>query len=198
MQYLKDVFTRRDNKKDNKEDSLLSSRLGVLSAKIYMKLCSNHASSFRGDIVLSSIIVEHVSSSKLAVVAFAVGTKYLSSSVAKSDQGRGEIVRDSHAEVLARRAFGLFLYSQIASTKQGNTTLFRRVGKDSSFEFRDDEYRFHLYISTAPCGACSIKTKDDRVLAKSFDHATKAAGKKSLSLSSSLSPPAPPGAPDMV
>ena len=172
MNVLERAF-REDDTKDS--HSNLASRLGVVSARIYQKMCPDHCSSFRGDIVLSSIVAEHLPTNKLAVVAFAVGTKYLSPSIAQSDKRRGEIVRDSHAEVLTRRAFCLFLCTQIASvlSKEDSSDdeslrIFRRVSKTKREVELCSEFRFHLYVSTAPCGGCSIPTKD-MILAKNLD-----------------------------
>lgn len=116
-------------------------------------------------------------------MAFAVGTKYLSPSIAQSDRGRGEIVRDSHAEVLTRRAFCLFLYTQIASVlsddddddNDGTLQIFRRVSKTKQEVTLCSEFRFHLYVSTAPCGGCSIPTKH-MILAKSLDSSRSTGG----------------------
>jgi len=160
----------RDDDTNNGGKSI-ATRLGIVSARAYMKMCPNHVSSFRGDIVLSSIVAEHIPSNKLAVVSFAVGTKYLSPSIARSDCGRGEVVRDSHAEVLTRRAFCVFLYTQVAmelskDVKSSSFRMFRCI--DNNLKLCP-EFRFHLYVSTAPCGGCSIPTKDITVLAKSLD-----------------------------
>jgi len=92
---------------------------------------------------------------ELHVVALGVGTKFMPRDVAKSDGHRRQRVRDSHAEVLARRALLRFFYREIGSMASAE--------KESAFLQRVQGPRFrmrpgitlHLYVSTAPCGWAS-------------------------------------------
>jgi hypothetical protein len=70
--------------------------------------------------------------------------------------GTGDAVLDSHAEVLAKRAFRRYLYVQIKALVDGATSIFEWIPADR----KDEVYRirfahptpsFHLYISQAPC-----------------------------------------------
>eukprot|EP00798_Chlamydomonas_sp_ICE-L_P004968 gene4968-34746_t len=82
---------------------------------------------------------------KLSVVAIATGNKSLHSSH-QSNTCAGQHILDSHAEVLARRAFVLYLAGMLARSRR----------KDPESIFKGSRLRnsvsFHLYVSTAPCG----------------------------------------------
>eukprot|EP00798_Chlamydomonas_sp_ICE-L_P021060 gene21059-27939_t len=81
----------------------------------------------------------------LLVVALATGNKSLHPGH-KSDARAGQHIVDSHAEVLARRAFVLYLAGMLAENRQqGTKSIFEgsRIRTGVSF---------HLYVSTAPCG----------------------------------------------
>ncbi|XP_060937551.1 double-stranded RNA-specific adenosine deaminase [Limanda limanda] len=64
---------------------------------------------------------------------------------------KGETVNDCHAEIISRRGFLRYLYSELQKHHEG--------AEDSIFEMAESEklrikadITFHLYISTAPCG----------------------------------------------
>ncbi|XP_038859106.1 double-stranded RNA-specific editase B2-like [Salvelinus namaycush] len=86
------------------------------------------------------------------VVSLGTGTKCFSG-VCVSDQGR--TVNDCHAEVITRRAFLRFLYTQLElflcnrpdSLEQ---SIFVR-DKESGYRLRDG-ILFHMYVSSSPCG----------------------------------------------
>ena len=97
----------------------------------------------------------------MKVVALATGVKCINSTDVCVD---GNIVKDSHAEVLTRRAFLRYLYSELeaALCACSSTTCYRRLS--SIFERCDSEklfrvrsgISFHLYSSQAPCGDASV------------------------------------------
>lgn len=71
----------------------------------------------------------------------------------------GELLHDSHAEIIARRGFVLWMYDEIAK--------FRRNGDTSKYLAYADsdertllrlksEYRVLFYVSTLPCQCVSI------------------------------------------
>lgn len=92
----------------------------------------------------------------LSVVSIGVGTRIVSESVAQLDALHGKVVLDSHAEVLARRAFIRYLYFQLELLQSGNS--------DSIFIQRGDggivlkpTITFHLYCSSSPCGNSCVR-----------------------------------------
>eukprot|EP01135_Chromosphaera_perkinsii_P011764 Nk52_evm10s2496 gene=Nk52_evmTU10s2496 len=114
--------------------------------------------------LLSGIVAETPgeAESKLSVVALGTGSKCLG----KANYPKyGEAVVDSHAEVLCRRAFCVFLLRRInrmlkriergldCSEKQDDILLFCK----ESYKFKiKSGVKFHFYSSLAPCGDASI------------------------------------------
>jgi tRNA-specific adenosine deaminase 1 len=110
----------------------------------------------------------------MAQVALGVGTKYLTSLYC-TDDGRVDeaaywgSVRDSHAEVLARRAFLRFLYLSMEAllldpASSHEIFLPLPTAEDDKtaqepfhlFQLRP-EVHFHLYTSSQPCGNACVK-----------------------------------------
>lgn len=112
---------------------------------------------------LASILVHDGLS--LDVVALGVGTKTLPSTALLEERRRSlamgdgdQVVRDCHAEVLARRAFLLFLHQQLAALQKQppQNTYFERETSTGLLWPRAG-VTFHLYTSSQPCGNATIK-----------------------------------------
>lgn len=111
--------------------------------------------------VLSGIILENAIGS-LSLVALATGTKCVGESelINITQEKRGSRLSDSHAEVLARRAFIRYLYDQIDLTLHGSeSTVFSQSGKNK-IELNSN-ISFHFFSSQTPCGDCSIFPKHE-------------------------------------
>nr|XP_057915832.1 double-stranded RNA-specific editase B2 isoform X1 [Doryrhamphus excisus] len=92
------------------------------------------------------------------VVALSTGTKCISGENL-SDQGL--VLNDCHAEVIVRRALLRFLYSQLElliskRPDDWEESIFERH-KERSYRLRDG-VRFHMYISTSPCGDARLNS----------------------------------------
>ncbi|GAA5968999.1 hypothetical protein JCM11641_000805 [Rhodosporidiobolus odoratus] len=70
----------------------------------------------------------------------------------------GDVLHDSHAEVIARRGLKLWLYGQLARTAQGDhdSLLERSTEENGTTEWRLKEgWKIGMYVSTLPCGDAS-------------------------------------------
>ncbi|VDI49292.1 double stranded RNA-specific editase B [Mytilus galloprovincialis] len=90
------------------------------------------------------------------VICVTTGTKCINGEFISE---KGQSVNDCHAEILARRSLLNFLYFELAkylSPIQGNldTSVFDKR-ENGGFRLKEG-IKFHLYISTAPCGDSRI------------------------------------------
>lgn len=90
------------------------------------------------------------------VICVTTGTKCINGEFISD---RGQSVNDCHAEILARRSLLNFLYSELSKylpSNQSNwdSSVFVKR-EDGGFRLKDG-IKFHLYISTAPCGDSRI------------------------------------------
>lgn len=114
------------------------------------------------------------SSQELEVVALGTGTKCVSWSLLSP---QGDIVNDSHAEIIARRALMRFFYAEIQrlnelidkhgcyleNEQSGNGDFLFQVDPDHSGQVKymlGAGWQLHLYISQLPCGSTSLSLKD--------------------------------------
>ncbi|KAF3691963.1 Double-stranded RNA-specific adenosine deaminase [Channa argus] len=64
---------------------------------------------------------------------------------------KGETVNDCHAEIISRRGFIRFLYSELLKYYDGANDSIFEPDEKNKLRIKSD-ITFHLYISTAPCG----------------------------------------------
>lgn len=142
----------------------------VISA--YMSLPKKGKPQGREVTVLSAFLVSSPSQDP-KVIALGTGTKCVSGSLLSP---RGDIVNDSHAEVVARRALIRFFYSEIQrmqlTSGKSNEAKRQRIDSETSsiLESADSscpgevKYKLksgcllHLYISQLPCGYASTSS----------------------------------------
>ena len=70
----------------------------------------------------------------------------------------GSTVNDSHAEVIARRSLIKFFHYHLTILLSGRTdvkSIFVQKERQGKIQLRDG-VKFHLYVSTAPCGDAAI------------------------------------------
>lgn len=107
--------------------------------------------------VLSGIVLQNTSK-ELCVVSLCTGTKCLSGIELRNIKydERGSKLSDSHAEILARRAFLRYLYHQIKLViSNQKSDIFYLENSDIKLK----DVSFHFFSSQTPCGDCSIIPK---------------------------------------
>ncbi|KAK7349532.1 hypothetical protein VNO77_06974 [Canavalia gladiata] len=123
--------------------------------------------------VLASFLLSSPSND-LKVVAMGTGTKCIGRSLLRPC---GDVVHDSHAEVIARRALMRFFYTQIQHLTETSSKLAPSNG-GKRFKIDDDNlpfeldpgcpnngkytmrrgWKLHMYISQLPCGDASLSS----------------------------------------
>nr|XP_015888627.2 tRNA-specific adenosine deaminase TAD1 [Ziziphus jujuba var. spinosa]XP_048334073.1 tRNA-specific adenosine deaminase TAD1 [Ziziphus jujuba var. spinosa]XP_048334074.1 tRNA-specific adenosine deaminase TAD1 [Ziziphus jujuba var. spinosa] len=145
--------------------------------------------------VLAAFLVSSPSQD-LEVVSLGTGTKCIGRSLLSS---RGDVVNDSHAEIVARRALLRFFYAQIQSLveyyskdKRDDGSNAMQGGKVENLLFQFDPdglgqgkfkmrkgWELHLYISQLPCGNASSSSLLSPLLLREGDSQSSMAETKS-------------------
>ncbi|XP_020021808.2 double-stranded RNA-specific adenosine deaminase isoform X2 [Castor canadensis] len=144
--------------------STFHDQIAMLSHRCFNALTNSFQPSLLGRKILAAIIMKKDSEDMGVVVSLGTGNRCVKGD---SLSLKGETVNDCHAEIISRRGFIRFLYSELMKYNQ-------RTARDSIFELaRGGEklqikktVSFHLYISTAPCGDGALfdKSCSDRAV----------------------------------
>jgi len=107
--------------------------------------------------VIAGIVMSKGDTMKeLKVVSVTTGTKCINGEY-MSDSGTG--LNDCHAEILSRRCFMRFMYSELENISRNNGILpeesILELSPVGGYRVKSD-VQFHLYINTAPCGDARI------------------------------------------
>ncbi|XP_053603717.1 tRNA-specific adenosine deaminase 1 [Plodia interpunctella] len=105
--------------------------------------------------VLSCVLQYDSNIDKLDVVSLGTGSKCIGASKMSPS---GDILNDSHAEVIARRGFLLYVYDNIDKTLQNKNSIFIR--ECNRFMLKDNIH-FIFFSSQLPCGDASIFPKSE-------------------------------------
>ncbi|XP_008852938.1 double-stranded RNA-specific adenosine deaminase isoform X1 [Nannospalax galili] len=144
--------------------STFHDQMAMLSHRCFNALTNSFQPSLLGRKILAAIIMKKNSEDMGVVVSLGTGNRCVKGD---SLSLKGETVNDCHAEIISRRGFIRFLYSELMKYNQ-------HTAKNSIFELaRGGEklqikktVSFHLYISTAPCGDGALfdKSCSDRAV----------------------------------
>ncbi|XP_017797212.1 PREDICTED: tRNA-specific adenosine deaminase 1 [Habropoda laboriosa] len=136
-------------------------QVAQLCLEKYMKLGKTGKPSEKEWTVLSGIALKKNNGS-LSLVALATGTKCLGEIDLINTELYEEGCRlsDSHAEVLARRAFLRYLYGQLDLLLNGAKSDVFVIDDEKKIKLIDG-ISFHFFTSQTPCGDCSIFLKEE-------------------------------------
>ncbi|XP_078085867.1 double-stranded RNA-specific editase B2 [Mustelus asterias] len=125
----------------------------------FKELTDNLTSSHARHKVLAGIVMTRGLNTKEAqVVALSTGTKCINGEYISN---QGLTLNDCHAEIVARRSFLRFLYSELElhlskRPDDWERSLFARQ-KEGGYKLKEG-ILFHLYISTPPCGDARLNS----------------------------------------
>ena len=164
---------------------LKSNRIASHAFSTYKRYCKRHYENTKGAACFAAFVAYEKSTSRVKVASLGVGTKFVPPDVAGSAfvSSRDDVIRDSHAEILARRNFLRYLYAEmndiVAGGKMASSGAAVQYNDDNNFsvlEMNDgwfrkrDDVEIHLYVSSAPCGSASLNLESSL---NCFPHATR-------------------------
>ena len=137
-----------------------SDKIADLSHACYGQVQSTVDYPQPGRKVIAAFVMEDMSSGEMKVVSIGSGTRCITGDNMSLE---GCVVNDSHAEVIARRSLIRFFYKQLLIFYGGvsSNSVFTASEGQSSLLHVKENLKFHLYISTAPCGDGAQFSRDD-------------------------------------
>lgn len=125
-------------------------RIGSCILDHFMKVIADRPDKAPWKVLAGVVMTTDDDCSDLAVLCVTTGTKCLSGEYLSMN---GAALSDCHGEILARRCLVEFLYRQLDLWRIGKqTTSILEMDKLRGGLKVKDNIRFHLYISTSPCG----------------------------------------------
>ncbi len=183
----------RSAESDRTSSCKFADRIAQLSLDFYRMQCPTELIEAYKQTVIASVVIQipnHFclslkngptssssicSQTTLHVLSLGVGTKVLNASKINEEKSNGNdgdrLVRDCHAEVLARRGFLAYLYHELERLRTTQCTDYpsessaANTPHNSIFEWNPvtnklrlrEGIKLHLYSSSQPCGNASIK-----------------------------------------
>lgn len=132
----------------NENAMTFADKITKLSHDHFQQAIQTVPAAMPGRKVIACFIKEDQSTNSLQVVSMGSGTRCVEGHKLSLE---GQVVNDMHAEIIARRSLRRFFYAELHKYygKSYDDTIFTSSGSQIAVK---DHIKFHLYISTAPCG----------------------------------------------
>lgn len=127
--------------------STLHDQIAMLSHQRFNALTTRIQHSLLGRKILATIVMRR-GEGLGTVVSLGTGNRCVKGEELSL---KGETVNDCHAEIISRRGFVRFLYSELLKHYDGADDSIFEPAEKNKLQIKSD-ITFHLYISTAPCG----------------------------------------------
>ncbi|KAM4600718.1 double-stranded RNA-specific adenosine deaminase isoform 1-T2 [Polymixia lowei] len=127
--------------------STLHDQIAMLSHQRFNALTTRIQHSLLGRKILATIVMRR-GEGLGTVVSLGTGNRCVKGEELSL---KGDTVNDCHAEIISRRGFVRFLYSELLKHCDGADDSIFEPAEEGKLQIKDD-ITFHLYISTAPCG----------------------------------------------
>ncbi|KAL4234357.1 tRNA-specific adenosine deaminase 1 [Mactra antiquata] len=106
--------------------------------------------------LLAGVVLQFEKEDKFSVISLATGSKCIGPSKMSRT---GEILNDSHAEILARRGMMRYLFSEVQNLYKNGSSEILEYSTNNVCRLKNGVY-FHMYTSNTPCGDASIFPKE--------------------------------------
>ncbi|KAG9345405.1 hypothetical protein JZ751_009952, partial [Albula glossodonta] len=144
--------------------STLHDQIAMLSHQRFNALTTRIQHSLLGRKILATIVMRK-GDSLGTVVSLGTGNRCVKGEELSL---KGDTVNDCHAEIISRRGFIRFLYSELMKSNVGTEESIFEPTEDGKLRVKS-EVTFHLYISTAPCGDGALFDKSCSEAAEGTD-----------------------------
>nr|XP_023661968.1 double-stranded RNA-specific adenosine deaminase [Paramormyrops kingsleyae] len=144
--------------------STLHDQIAMLSHQRFNALTARMQHSLLGRKILATIVMRKGSSLGV-VVSMGTGNRCVKGEELSL---KGDTVNDCHAEIISRRGFIRFLFSELMKQDCGSQESIFESAEDGKLRVKP-EVTFHLYISTAPCGDGALFDKSCSETAESAE-----------------------------
>ncbi len=145
----------------SKSDKSLANKVALLCYKHFDKL-PKKGKPFEGRewTIIAAIVKQNESkgNENLEVVSMGTGSKCIGQNKLSSD---GDLLNDSHAEIMARRGFLRYLYHQVEIVAAGKESSVLIRDPSSNKFLQKTEVSFIFFSSHTPCGDASIILKEN-------------------------------------
>lgn len=138
----------------------LANKISELCLNFYDKLPNSKRLHKETEWTILSAIVMQRNECDFEVVAMGTGTKCIGSNLLSAT---GNILNDSHAEIIARRAFIRFLLHQISVTRTSTVESIFHFSEDTRQFILKEGVKFHMFTTSSPCGDASIFATSDTI-----------------------------------
>ena len=152
---LREILSKQESKSLASQSRIVSNdglthfdQIAMLSVSTFMKFSTEVQDKFAGRKVIAAIVKKTYGDEAGVVVSLGAGNRCITGDRLTLD---GKTVNDSHAEIICRRAFLRYLYSELEKFANKNDSIFEQGRIGGRLQVKDD-ITWHLYISTAPCG----------------------------------------------
>ena len=169
--------------KERRTGSPFGDRIAALALATYRERCAEFDAGRVEQTVVAAFVLRDerpetaAAEPQLTVVALGIGTKFMPPGSRRECPWH---VRDSHAEVLARRSLLRYLYRELrlcyehvdtasSSSSSSSSSIFRLVPGTARCCLRQG-ISFHLYSSTIPCGNASLSRWTSSLYDASVSH----------------------------
>ncbi|XP_045134277.1 double-stranded RNA-specific editase 1-like isoform X2 [Portunus trituberculatus] len=136
----------------------LADKVAKLVCEKFSELTSGNPTLAKRKVLAGIVMTNENDLEDMKVIGVATGTKCINGEHLSL---QGQCINDCHAEIMARRCLLHFLYSQLEKMVQWRknggllNTIFEELEDQKGFRIQP-QYKFHLYINTAPCGDARI------------------------------------------
>ncbi|BES99094.1 adenosine deaminase [Nesidiocoris tenuis] len=139
---------------------ITANKISELVLSRYQEVMAEHKDYARRKVLAGLVMTTNSDCTDGRIISLSTGTKCVSG---EHISVKGAVLNDSHAEVVCRRGLVRFFYDQLLLHTNPATvgeSIFVRDGSGKGFVLKPD-VRFHLYISTSPCGDARIFSPHD-------------------------------------